>query len=131
MKLQSLYADCQAAFLAQKERIAELEAELAAKKEGRGMDDEQQEITDRVAAFFRNWEQFDATDRNPYYRSEAEQALKIAAQLAQVEQAKQLKRIADALEDWRDREQAAAAREELQESARIYGRFDPEDNMRG
>ena len=66
MKLQSLYADCQAAFLAQKERIAELETELAAKKEGRGMDDEQQEITDRVAAFFRNWEQFDATDRNPY-----------------------------------------------------------------
>ena len=32
MKLQSLYADCQAAFLAQKERIAELEAELAAER---------------------------------------------------------------------------------------------------
>lgn len=85
------------------------------------MTDEQKEIDERVAAFFRNWEQYDATERNPYYRGEAEQALKIAAQLAQVEQAKQLKRIADALEDWRDREQAAAAREELQESARIYG----------
>jgi hypothetical protein len=30
VKLQSLYADCRAAFLAQKERIVELEAELAA-----------------------------------------------------------------------------------------------------
>ena len=96
------------------------------------LDDEQQEIDNQVTAFFRNWGKYNATaERNPYYRGEAEQALKIAAQLAQVEQAKQLKRIADALEDWRDREQAAAAREELQESARIYGRFDPEDNMRG
>lgn len=32
MKLQSLYADCRAAFLAQKERIAELETELAAER---------------------------------------------------------------------------------------------------
>jgi hypothetical protein len=62
------------------------------------MDDEQQEIIDRVTAFFRNWEQYEASDRNPFYRSEAEQALKIAAQLAQVEQAKQLKRQADAME---------------------------------
>lgn len=63
------------------------------------MTDEQQEINERVAAFFRNWEQYNATaERNPYYRSEAEQALKIAAQLAQVEQAKQLKRIANTLE---------------------------------
>ena len=85
------------------------------------MTDEQKEIDEQVAAFFRNWEQYNTTERNLYYRGEAEQALKIAAQLAQVEQAKQLKRIADALEDWRDREQAAAAREELQESARIYG----------
>ena len=86
------------------------------------MTDEQQEIDERVAAFFRNWEQYDATQRNPYYRGEAEQALKIAAQLAQVEQAKQLRRIADALDDWRGTEQAAAAREELQESARIWSK---------
>ena len=60
--------------------------------------DEQKEIDERVTAFFRNWEQYDATERNPYYRGEAEQALKIAAQLAQVEQARQLKRIADRLD---------------------------------
>lgn len=63
------------------------------------MTDEQQEIDERVTAFFQNWEQYNATaERNPYYRGEAEQALKIAAQLAQVEQARQLKRIADRLD---------------------------------
>ena len=63
------------------------------------LDDEQQEIDNQVTAFFRNWGKYNATaERNPYYRGEAEQALKIAAQLAQVEQAKQLKRIADRLD---------------------------------
>ena len=62
------------------------------------MDDEQQEISENVTKFFREMERYDITDRNPYHRSEAEQALKIAAQLAQVEQAKQLRRQADALE---------------------------------
>lgn len=62
------------------------------------MDDEQQEISENVTKFFREMERYGVTDRNPYHRSEAEQALKIAAQLAQVEQAKQLRRQADALE---------------------------------
>lgn len=62
------------------------------------MDEVQKEIDDRVTAFFRSMEKYAITDHNPYHRSEAEQALKIAAQLAQVEQAKQLRRIADILD---------------------------------
>ena len=62
------------------------------------MNELQSEIESRLTSFFQNWERYDIkTDRNPYYRGEAEQALKIAAQLAQIEQAMQLRRIADTL----------------------------------
>ena len=94
------------------------------------MTDEQQEIDERVAAFFRNWEQYDATQRNPYYRGEAEQALKIAAQLAQVEQAKQLRRIADMLEDWRGTEQAARLEEQINDGPSIAATIEAQANAK-
>ncbi len=63
------------------------------------MNELQSEIDGQLTAFFRNLERFTiASGRNPLYRSEAEQALKISAQLAQIEQAAQRRRIADAME---------------------------------